>query len=161
MSDWWQGLTGRERTMISVAGMLTIGLLVYFLGFVPLREAHASAEREYRRMSLEAQQVFQGIAQLESNVAAVPVDVEGAGESLELLLSRSASEAGLQIVRLQPSGNNQSTVWFDAANAQTLMLWLTELEARYGVGVQRAELRKQPENNALRGNVLLRREVRS
>ena len=158
MREWWHGLTGRERMMILIAGGLTAILVVYFLMFVPLRDAHNNAEREYRRMSLEAQQVFQGIAQLESQVAAVPSGVETTNESLELLLSRTATAAGLQIVRLQPSGSNQTTVWFDTANAQTLMLWLTELEGRFGLSVQRAELRKRSENNTLRGSVLLQRE---
>ena len=40
MREWWQGLAGRERMMILIAGGLTAILAVYFLMFVPLRDAH-------------------------------------------------------------------------------------------------------------------------
>lgn len=161
MMNWWNGLSPRERGMIFLAGALTLLFGVYFLIMQPLANAREEAERDYRRMSAEAAQLYSGLAQLQGRQSGGVGEIQGQNESLELLLSRSSSARGLQIVRLQPSGQGELTVWFDSANPQTLMSWLTELEQRYAIGVRKADLRKSNQGVGLRGNVQVFREARS
>ena len=161
MMSWWNGLSARERGMVSMAASLTVLFGVYFLLIQPLASAREDAERDYRRMSAEASQVFSGLAQLEAREAGGTTQIQGQNESLELLLSRTSSARGLQIVRLQPSGQGELTVWFDAANPQTLMTWLTELDQRFAIGVRKTDLRKANSGQGLRGNIQVFREVRS
>ena len=159
MKEWWSGLTGRERGMIYIAGGLSLLIGMYALVYLPLVQSKARAEREFQRMSLEAQQVFEGLALLQRiDLPERPMTATSA-ESLELLLSRTAAANGLQIVRLQPSGTQQLTVWFDQANPQVLMSWLTNLEMEQGVRVSRTELRKRDDQPSLRGSVQLGREA--
>lgn len=161
MMNWWNGLSGRERGMMYLAGGLSALFGIYFLILQPLAAAKEDAQRDYRRMSADAQQVFAGLAQLEVRSEAANGDVQGGNESLELLLSRTSSARGLQIIRLQPSGEGELTVWFDTANPQTLMTWLTELEQRYGAEVRKTDFRKSNQNTGLRGNVEVFREAQS
>ena len=159
MMNWWSGLSGREKSMILIAGLLSVALAFYVFAFMPLREAQGAAQREYSRMSRDAGDVFEGLSELQSVVPEDRPAIAGQGQSLELLLSQTASARGLEIVRLQPSGNGELTVWFEAAEPTTLMSWITELDRLFGVSVHSADLGKVSNTNVLRGNVRLAREV--
>lgn len=159
MISWWNGLSGREKLMILTAGALSLGFVLWFLVIVPMTEAKASAEREYQRMSADAIQVYSGLDDLQRRSGPARGPVSASNESFELLLSRTASARGLDIVRLQPSGQQELTVWFEEANPQTLMSWLMDLDRSNAISVVRADLRKRNNTNSLRGNVELLREV--
>jgi len=161
MMTWWAGRSDREKLMILSAGGLTIIFVLYFLVLTPLLEEREDARRDYRRMAGDASQVFSGLSMMQTFDTESNRAVQGQNESLELLLSRTAGARGLEIIRLQPSASGGLTVWFDAANPQTLMTWLTELEQQYAVLVQRADLRKRPEGGGLRGNVEMMRVAAS
>ena len=159
MMNWWSGLSGREKSMIMISGLLSLALAFYVFVFMPLREAQGAAQREYSRMSRDAGDVLDGLAELQTIVPENRPAIAGQGQSLELLLSQTASARGLEIERLQPSGNGELTVWFEAAEPTTLMAWITDLDRLYGVSAYSADLGKANSSNVLRGNVRLAREV--
>ncbi|MAK62216.1 MAG: hypothetical protein CMK09_14700 [Ponticaulis sp.] len=161
MMTWWQGLTARERILVLTAAVFGLVTAVYFLLLSPLLDAREKAERDFQRISSEAQQVFSGLARLDAQAGQSGAQIQGANEGLELLLSRTSSSQQLEIVRMQPSGNGQLTVWFDAANPQRLMAWLQDLETRYGIRVRKADFGKRNNESSLRGNVQLLRGTSS
>lgn len=161
MMTYWQGLTNRERIMVLTAAILALLVGVYFFVLMPLLDAREKAERDFRRISTDVAQVSAGLETLAANGEQSGTQVQGTNEGLELLLSRTSSSQQLQIVRMQPSGNGQLTVWFDEADPQRLMAWLTDLETRYGVKVRKADLGKRNNESILRGNVQLLREAGS
>lgn len=156
MTEWWSGLSARERMMILVAGLLALIIGSYQLLYVPLSDGKAKAERAYMRQALETQQTLEGLARLrEAETPGKTVRVST--ESLELLLSRSATNRGLDIIRIDSAGDNEKTVWFDQAAPGLVAPWVYELESQQGLTVTALDLRKQSDANALRGSITFRR----
>ena len=153
MRTWWKGLNARERLLVYLAALLfmTVGLYQFIFG--PVRASRSSAETEYIQMVGDVHDTLQGIDQLQQTKTQKKSANPVSSESLELLLSRSASARGLQIVRLQPSGPGQLTVWFENALPQNLMVWIYERQQRDGVYVTKADLRQLDESKNVRGNV--------
>lgn len=153
MRNWWNGLNAREHILLLIAGGLTLVICLYQFVFVPLKSSREAAESRYIRMVGDVRETLQGIDQLKQMQDLSQTAANPSSESLELLLSRSASARGLEIVRLQPSGPGELTVWFENAPPQVLMNWIFERQQADGVHVKKADLRKRDDESGLRGNV--------
>ncbi|MFC6197427.1 type II secretion system protein GspM [Ponticaulis profundi] len=162
MKSWWMNLSTRERAMLFIAGGLALIFVLYQLIYLPLSEANASAKRAYARQAEETHETLEALAvlQLHGGASTEASAASTSSESLELLLSRTASASGLEIVRLQP-GNGALTVWFDRVDARTVMGWMLNLEANQGLFVTSADLREADSGAVLRGSVAFRKAAAS
>ncbi len=161
MSQWWLGLSARERILILVAGGLALLVGLYQFAYKPLSNAYDSAELAYKRQALETYQTLEGLERLREIDNAGQTGQLGQNESLELLLSRTSKENELAIRRLQPSANDSTMVWLDSADPVLVNRWIFELENRYGLSIVALDLRRQPGSPLLRGSVTVRRGARS
>ena len=81
------------------------------------------------------------------------------GESLVVLVDRTAREAGLgAALRDQsPNGNAGLRLRIEAAPFDTLVTWLIALEKQYSVGVESASVTSTRQQGVVNGQLLLRR----
>ena len=138
---WWASLAERERRVLS-AGAGALGLIVLYLGaWEPLAGAQQKRER-----ALGAARAL--AVQLESLAAEAPRGGEatlGAGQSLLAIVdqTRKASAVTKPPSRLQPEGDNTVRIWLDDVPFDGLLRWLGELQARYGVRVDNADIERE------------------
>jgi general secretion pathway protein M len=139
---WWSGLAERERQVLAV-GAVALGLiLAYLLVWEPLAGA-----RQQQQTDLQAARALAG--QLESLAPLAPrggaAAVSGAGQSLLAVIdqTRKTSAITKPPSRLQPQGDDTVRIWLEDVPFDALLRWLGELQARYGVRVDDADIERE------------------
>lgn len=136
IAAWWQSLASNERRMLVVGGLVALLLLGWALLWHPLALRRAELREDVERQRLELAYVRSGVAEVErSRATGVRARGDRQGKSLLALADASAREAGLEasLRRVEPVGERNVRVGFEAANFDQLAQWLELLAARYGV----------------------------
>lgn len=137
MKTWWQGLSDRDRRVLSVGAVLAALLLLYALAWLPLdrsREAlrvqAAALDASYRWMRAAAPEVQR-------------LRAGGAGQQAQdgrSLLARAdagARESGLgtALLRVEPVAEGQVRMVFQQVGFDALMAWLEQFSSSQGLRV--------------------------
>ena len=138
---WWNGLAERERRVFG-GGAAVLALLVAWLG---VWEPLASA-RHRQQVNLGAARAL--AVQIEMLAASTPRSAAppaGAGQSLLAIVDQSskASAMAKPPSRLQPEGDDTVRIWLDDVPFDALLRWLGELQSRYGVRVDNADIERE------------------
>lgn len=141
---WWATLAEREQRVLAV-GAVVVGLTVLYLG---IWEPVVKAQHD-RELALEDARA------LATMLETLAVEVQrgrgaaggtaGAGQSLLSVVdqSRRASALTKPPTRLQPEGDATVRIWLDDVPFDALLRWLGDLQARYGVRVDAADIERQ------------------
>lgn len=142
MKQWLAGLNERERLLVFGAGLLAAYALLHLTIFAPLwggsaRMASQLPERQALLAELRAAEAE--VAALRGRDTAQPAR-EGAGQALVVIVDRTSREAGLgaALRRNQPTPDQGLRVSFEGAPFDALVVWLVDLERRFGIGVESA-----------------------
>ena len=137
--EWFDNLSERERNLVYAAGALVGVALVYLVLVLPLQASG-------KRMASRVQQKTADLAWMQASapqaMAAAGVAKAGGGESLVVLVDRTAREAGLgAALRDQsPDGNNGLRLQIEGAPFDTLVTWLANLQQQHGVSIESATI---------------------
>ena len=137
--EWFDNLSERERNLVYAAGALVGVALVYLVLVLPLQASG-------KRMASRVQQKTADLAWMQASapqaMAAAGVAKAGGGESLVVLVDRTAREAGLgAALRDQsPDGNNGLRLQIEGASFDTLVTWLASLQQQHGVSIESATI---------------------
>ncbi|MFN4100963.1 MAG: type II secretion system protein GspM [Pararhodobacter sp.] len=146
------GLNARERIAVAGAGVLLTGLAGWTLIWQPLQQARQSG--------------YERIAEIDRAIALAQAAGPAFGERRRppqteapaALITRTASEAGLFIRRLEPEGSGFA-VSFDQAPFDVMIAWLAGLEADHTLAVTTLDLERQTTPGVVSARMHL--EVRS
>lgn len=141
---WWSRLAERERRVLG-GGAAVLGLvLLYLLVWEPL----AGAQRERERALADARALATLLETLavemqQNRGSAGPA--AGAGQSLLAVVdqSRRASALTKPPSRLQPEGDTTVRIWLEDVPFDALLRWLNDLQSRYGVRVDNADIERE------------------
>ena len=141
---WWATLAERERRVLAV-GAVVVGLTVLYLG---VWEPVAQAQRDRERALEDARALATMLETLAVEVQrgrGAGGGTAGAGQSLLSVVdqSRRASALTKPPTRLQPEGDATVRIWLDDVPFDALLRWLGDLQARYGVRVDAADIERQ------------------
>lgn len=143
-SEWLAGLAPRERLAVLVGGVLLALTLVFLIVWEPMSNA-----REDAAAALATERALAGRLELvQAEVNKARQTGRGAvNRNLSLLAavdqaSRSGT-LGAAPSRLQPDGDKEVKVWLEDVSFDKLLRWLAELEQRYGVVAQAAEIERE------------------
>jgi general secretion pathway protein M len=132
LKQWWRGRTLREQRLLLAMSVLFAIVLLWLLIVRPVgdalsraRERHADAAQALAEARAQAAL----IRQLERSAPAA------LAEPVDALISRSATEAGFPIGRLERQGNRAAMV-LPSVRPQAFFGWLGQMEAR-GLIVER------------------------
>jgi type II secretory pathway component PulM len=134
--EWYQALAQRERKLVFWGG-LSAGFLILVFGILwPLHTAVAGARQRVENKSADL--VWMRSHALE--VLASASGMAGAGDSLVVIIDRTAHELGLadMIKGTTPSGANGTRVELQNAPFDLMAGWLARLHEQYGVNVAAA-----------------------
>ncbi|HEX4619359.1 MAG TPA: type II secretion system protein M [Steroidobacteraceae bacterium] len=134
---WFTALSERERRMV-LAGAVLAPLLLIFGVLLPLDRsvAHAHDRLLKKRNDLAW---MQGVA---PELAAAPQPPSAAGESLLVIVDRSARESGLagSLAGSEPAGPGGLSLRLQKAPFDALIAWLARLAQQNGIRVDSASI---------------------
>jgi general secretion pathway protein M len=137
--DWLDNLSARERNLVYVAGGLLSLALIYLVLVMPFQVSG-------KKMAARVQQKSADLAWMQASapqaMAAAGIAQAAGGESLVVLVARTARDAGLgESLRDQsPDGNAGLRLRIEAASFDTLVTWLASLQQQYGVTIESATI---------------------
>lgn len=137
--DWLDNLSVRERNLVYGAGGLLAVALLYLVVVMPFQVSG-------KKMNARVQQKSADLAWMQASapqaMAAAGVAQQAGGESLVVLVARTAREAGLgDALRDQsPDGDAGLRLRIEAASFDTLVTWLGSLQQQYGVTIESANI---------------------
>lgn len=135
--DWLANLSVRERNLVYAAGALAGIALLYLVLVLPFTSTSSKMTARVQQKSADLAWMR---AQAPQAMAAAGMAQSGSGESLVVVVDRTAREAGLgAALRDQsPSGNAGLRLRMEAAPFDTLVTWLVSLQQQHGVGIEAA-----------------------
>ncbi|MBI3171196.1 MAG: type II secretion system protein M [Hydrocarboniphaga effusa] len=142
--DWWAGLAQRERQALS-AGAAALALIVIYLAlWQPVTQSRSSRETALTEARALAIRLEALALEVQRNRGAGGT-IAGANQSLLAVVDQSgkASSLGKTPSRLQPEGDNTVRVWVEDVPFEAVMRWLNDLQTRYGVRVDNADIERQ------------------
>ena len=159
VSDYWLGISVRERQLLSLTGCLLVIWTVYFGVIRPVQtqveEAQQrviSSQKQYDQVISRAEKIAvlqvsfptgstSGRNQTPSNQSPSnqsPSNQAPSNQSLDVLINRTASEVGVTITGLNRQQDSLQ-VRVSPASFQTLIQWMTRLEEQ-GVNVSSLQI---------------------
>ena len=139
---WWSGLAEHEQRVLS-AGAIALGLIfVYLAVWEPIGKARLSRERDLAQSRALATQIESLAAGRGASGVGAPA---GAGQSLLAIVdqSRRSSAIARPPSRLQPEGDNTVRIWLEDVPFDAVVRWLNELQTRYAVRVDNADIERE------------------
>lgn len=140
----WEALAPREQRIVG-GGAIVLGLVILYLGvWEPLAAAHKARHEALEDARAVAAQLEILAAEMQRNRGAGGAML-GAGQSLLSIVdqSRRASSLTKPPSRLQPEGDTTVRIWLDDVPFDALMRWLADLQSRYGVRVDTADIERE------------------
>ncbi len=132
-------LSARERRMLAVGSVATVLLLVFGI-VVPLDRAVAHAQQRLAKKHADLAWM-QSVAPELTGIAPPPA---ASGESLLVIVDRSAREAGLasSLAGSEPGATGSLSIRLEKAPFDTLVGWLARLAQQNGVSVDSATIER-------------------
>ena len=159
LKDWFFSLQARERALVVVGGAVLVLIAIYMLALVPFYSAvNASAQRVQQKEGDLAWMRSVGGEVMALNVSA-PSAVGPSGESLVVLIDRSARECGLStaLTGQTPSGENGLRVRFEGAAFDKLVVCLGSLLQAHSVGIESATIDRTAKPGFVNASLVLTR----
>jgi len=140
LRTWLAGLSQRERTLVLGAGGLTAAALLYLVLVLPLQSMTGRREARVEQKSADLAWMRQVAPAVTAAAAAGGAADVPTGESLVVLVDRTAREAGLGAALRDQSPNGEAglRLRLEAAAFDSLVEWLGRLQERHGVAIEAA-----------------------
>lgn len=136
MKSWWDNLSARERTLISVAVILATVLAISLGVIRPLNSWKQSAEADLERARASLDLVTQAAATGGGQTTAAP----NGSIPLRQAITTTAAALQIELVRIGADVDGQAEVQPGRINGDILFEWFNTLAADYGVEVAFADI---------------------
>lgn len=156
---WWSSLAPREQRVLA-AGAVVAGLaLLYLVVYEPLAKAErerALALDDARALAMTLETLAAEVQRQRGAGGGAPL---GANQSLLAIVdqSRRASALTKPPSRLQPEGDAIVRIWLEDVPFDALVRWLADLQLRYGVRVDTADIERESGPGLVNARVTLTR----
>lgn len=141
LQQWFTQLAPRERWLVTAAAAV-VGVTVLYVGlWEPLVKAQQRRSDQLQEARALASRIEQLAVQAQSHRGGPVADLS---VSILSAVDQTARSGALdkQPSRIQPEGDKEVKVWIDGVSFDSLMRWLDDLQKRYGIRAQNAELER-------------------
>lgn len=158
MKDWYLGLEPRERLMVSVGGVVLLLAVIWGLLINPVYSASAAAERRIDTKRETLAFLRSAAAELAGATDVPAGRPDLAGQSLVVIIDRSARQAGLgaALTSNQPIGEDGIRVRLENASFEAVARWLAAINQESGLAIETASFDRAPESGRVNANLTLR-----
>jgi general secretion pathway protein M len=138
--DWYYGLKPRERMIISGGAALVLLTAIYILALAPFYRSVSTLAENVETKQADLAYMRSVAGELQALNASQPMVATPTGESLVVLVDRTAREAGLSsaLTGQTPNGENGIRVRLEAAAFDMAVMWLANLELSHAVAIESA-----------------------
>lgn len=140
--EWLAQLAPRERWMVIGGALFVAVSLLYGALWQPLAKAQQRRSEALASARVLASRIEElaALAQGARSGGAVNLNV-----SILMAVDQTARAGTLEKPpsRIQPEGDREVKVWIEEVSFDGLLRWLNELETRYGIRAETAEIEKQ------------------
>ncbi len=159
LKDWFFSLKPRERVLVIVGGAAVVLVAIYVLALGPFYAAvNGSAQRVAKKEGDLAWMRSVGGEVLALSASAPPA-ATSTGESLVVLIDRSARECGLgsSLTGQTPSGENGIRVRLEDAEFDKLVVCLGSLQQAHAVTIESANIDRTAKPGFVNASLVLTR----
>ena len=141
LSDWYARQSERDQRVLRWGGMAVL-VIVVALVMLPLQRSLSQARARVAQQQADLSWMRQMAPTLAAAGPGPAASASPQGESLVVLIDRSARESGLgqALTGSQPAGNGAMTVRMENADFNLLIGWLSRLVAQHDLRVETASL---------------------
>ena len=157
IKTWYQGLKGNERQLVIAAAVLLGIALVYLILLAPLSRAVNTREARVERKQQDLVWMRGVSGPMQQLIATQPGG--NAGESLVVVIDRSARQAGIAnaLAGQTPNGDNGIRVRLENAPFDNLVIWLSNLQQQYGINIDSASIDRSGKPGVVSASIVLMR----
>lgn len=140
--EWFRSLAPRERLLVGVGGVVVAITILYLGIWEPLSKAHSKREQDLAASQALAQRlevIAAAVQKAQANGGGAAINTGASLLSTVDQVSKNGT-LGKPLTRIQPEGDHEVKVWIDGVSFDALVRWISELEGRYGIGIQTADL---------------------
>lgn len=159
--DWLNKLETRERQIVIAGAIFLLISMFYLIIWDPI----FSARDEQTQLLETQQQTLQWMVETGAEIQALQSGGRTSvsrfkNQSISSLAERSAQSMGVkqQITKLETVKNGVK-VELEAADFDRLILWLSDMEQKYGIQASNIQIEKQDKPGAVEARVTLERNL--
>ncbi|HMJ93784.1 MAG TPA: type II secretion system protein GspM [Allosphingosinicella sp.] len=134
LSAWWRARSRREQILLLILSALFGITFAWLLVVRPLGDSLAAARERHSEAVIALAEARAGAAAIGRLERDRPSSAAG---PVERIVTESASAAGFQLSRIQPEGAGKVALAIEAARPQALFAWVSEMETKNGLIVER------------------------
>jgi general secretion pathway protein M len=159
LKEWFASLQPRERIAVSVAAALVSLMVVYVLGLAPFYRSVNTLEQSVTTRKADLAWMRSNASELQVLAMSQPQVLAPSGESLVVLVGRTAREAGLEqsLTGQTPNGPTGIRVTLQDAAFDMLMVWLNGLQLSQGVTIESATINRAGQSGLVNVSLELNR----
>ena len=153
LKTWYFGLQQRERWIVSIGFVAAIVIIVWW------SMTRLSSEMQTLRTAVDTKQrLLIDVARIEATQpSGVVSNRQSNDQPLYVLVSKTATQYGLEEPRTRGNGPSGVDVTVQNASFDAIATWLVALHNTYGVDVETASFSPARAPGLVNGNLLLRR----
>ena len=158
-NQWLATLELRERRIV-IAGVISLCImLLYLVVWEPITARHEQQQQEYESQRQLYHWIKQATAEIEQLKSAGSSNIaKYRNQSIASLTDRSATTTGIKpyVEKLEQS-NDGVKVSIKSADFDRIVLWLSDLENKYGIIASNVKIEKAKTNGAVDAHITLLR----
>ena len=141
MKDWYQNLEVREQLFVGIGGVVVLLIILWAVVWAPLDKGHRDMQASVQSWQRSLSELRVIGATATTTTTSSQSSAQGANESPVVIVDRTLRERQLAstVKRQQPTPNG-IRVEFENVAFDQLVLWIADLNARYGMDVQAGNL---------------------
>jgi len=155
----FQALNPRERVIVIAGSCIVVLAVLYFLLLAPFYSAIDARGRRVAAKQADLAWLKGSLAEVQSLAASQPQAAGPTGESLVVLIDRTAREAGLgtSLTGQTPAGDTGIRVRLETAPFDSIVQWLGVLQQQYGVSIESATIDRTAAQGRVNATLTLQR----
>ncbi len=155
----FQALNSRERTLVIAGGCVVVLTVFYLLLLSPFYSAIDGRARRVAAKQADLAWLQGSLAEVQALAASQPQAAGPIGESLVVLVDRTAREAGLgtSLTGQTPAGDTGIRVRLETAPFDSIVGWLGVLQQQYAVSIESATIDRTPAQGVVNATLTLQR----
>ncbi len=159
LKDWFFALQPRERVLVIVGGAAVLLVAIYFLALAPFYAAVNAGAQRFAKKEGDLAWMRSVGGELLALSASAPAVATPTGESLVVLIDRSARECGLgaALTGQTPSGENGIRVRLEDAEFDKLVVCLGGLQQAHAVTIESANIDRTAKPGFVNASLVLTR----
>lgn len=158
MKEWFLQLQRQEQWAVLIGGTVLTLFLLNSLIWSPLSAESKQLRASNQKAAASLQwmrSAAEEIKRLKASGSVGSQSLASGNQNLSSIVNSTVKAKALPMTRFQPNGELEAQVWLDAVAFDELMVWIYELEAQQGLGIESLSVNKASQSGTVNARVRL------